>query len=373
MVRIALLLCVTTLLGCNRNPPAADKAASVNAVLSISAEDICAVRRSTLASGPAITGSVQPERRADLHAEVSAMVLQVLRENGDSVHRGDLLLRLDDTAIRESLASAEAATRASSQSFEQAERQYQRMLTLSKSGMATTQQMEDAEIRRNNTQSDLEAARTRAVQARQQLQRTEIRSPFAGIVSDRKVSAGDTVQIGKELLKVLDPTSMRFEGLVSADAIGSIKEGQAVLFRVNGYGEQQFMGRIRRLNPAANATTRQVEVIVDFADKKQPPLAGLYAEGRIESAARSSLTIPATTLVKDGDKAAVWRLKDGALQRARVDLGDLDPRSGDIVLRGGLAEGDQLIRYPPATLHDGQRVEMVTAAAGRATALVPGK
>ena len=66
---------------------------------------------------------------------------------------------------------------------------------------------EDAEIRRNTTQSDLAAAKTRVVQATQQLQRTEARAPFDGIVSDRKVSAGDTAQIGKELVKVIDPSS----------------------------------------------------------------------------------------------------------------------------------------------------------------------
>jgi len=48
-----------------------------------------------------------------------------------------------------------------------------------------------------------------------------------GIVSDRKVSAGDTAQIGKELVKVIDPRSLRFEGLVSADSIGEVRTGAA--------------------------------------------------------------------------------------------------------------------------------------------------
>jgi len=196
---------------------------------------------------------------------------------------------MDDTAIRDGLASAESASRAAAQAFEQAERQFQRMTTLRTSGMASAQQLDEAEVRRNNAQSDLEASRTRAVLARQQLQRTEVRAPFDGVVSDRKVSAGDTAQIGKELVKVIDPASMRFEGLVSADNIGSVKAGQDVSFRVNGYPDQEFTGKVRRVNPAANATTRQVEVLVDFTGQKQPRLAGLYAEGRIEtSSARAS-------------------------------------------------------------------------------------
>ena len=361
------LVIALALAACAKGPDATPKAsgAAAGPALLLAAEDMHAVKNSALASGPPVTGTIQPERRADLRAEVPAVVMQVLRENGDSVRRGDLLVRLDDTAIRDGLASAESASRAAAQGLEQAERQFQRMTTLRGSGMASAQQLEDAEVRRNNAQSDLEASRTRAVLARQQLQRTEVRSPFDGVVSDRKVSAGDTAQIGKELLKVIDPASMRFEALVSADHIGAVSAGQAVSFRVNGYPDQEFTGKVRRVNPAANPTTRQVELLVDFTGQKQPRLAGLYAEGRVETQSAASLTIPATALVRDGDKASAWRVKDNKLQKVTLALGDRDVRTGDFVLKGGLAEGDMVIRHPNALLKDGQAVQ--TAAAGAPT------
>jgi RND family efflux transporter MFP subunit len=331
--------------------------------LLIAPEDVFTIHSNTLASGPSITGSVQPDRRADLRAELSAVVLQVLKENGDPVRRGDLLVRLDDTAIRDSLSSAEASSRAAGQAYEQTQRQFQRLGKLRESGVISAQAVEDAEISRNNAQSELEAAKTRAVLARQQLQRTEVRAPFDGIVSDRKVSAGDTAQIGKELLKVIDPRSMRFEGRVSADSIGEVKAGQTVAFRVHGYADQEFVGVIARVNPAANDTTRQVEVLVNFSDAdQQPRLAGLYAEGRIQTRSASGLTIPPSALVRDGDNAFAWRLQDSALRKVNVQLGDRDPRSGEFVLRSGLSEGDQLLRYPTTSLHDGQKVERVAAA-----------
>ena len=364
---------ISVVAGCGKAPEKTDKAATTVAErpLLISPEDQHTVRSNALASGPSITGSVQPERRADLRAEVSAVVLQVLKENGDSVKRGDLLVRLDDTSIRDSLTSAEASTRAADQAFVQAERQFQRMTTLRGSGMASAQALEDAEMRRNNAHSELAATKARAVQARQQLQRTEARAPFDGIVSDRKVSAGDTAQIGKELLKVIDPTSMRFEGLVSNDKIGDVKAGQQVSFRVNGYGEQEFIGKVRRVNPAANATTRQVEVLVDFVDKKQPKLAGLYAEGHIEAGSTTSLTVPATALVRDGDKASIWRMKDKKIQKTLVVVGERDARSGDFALVSGLADGDAVIRYPATNLKDGQNVQLSTAPAKAAANEVP--
>lgn len=367
------LLIASILAACSKAPETSAKAAdAVNAKpLLISPEDLHTVHNNALASGPSITGSVQPERRADLRAEVPAVVLQVLKENGDTVRRGDLLVRLDATAIRDSLTSADASTRAADQASVQAERQFQRMTTLRGSGMASAQALEDAEIRRNTAQSDLAAAKTRTVLARQQLQRTEARAPFDGIVSDRKVSAGDTAQIGKELLKVIDPASMRFEGLVSADKIGDVKAGQPVSFRVNGYGQQEFAGKVRRVNPAANATTRQVEVLVDFVDAKQPKLAGLYAEGHIEAGSTTSLTVPATALVRDGDKASIWRMKDRKLQKTTVVIGERDPRSGDFAVTSGLSDGDKVIRYPSTTLKDGQNVELSTVPANAASNASP--
>jgi membrane fusion protein, multidrug efflux system len=330
--------------------------------LQLSAEDLHTVRSNALAAGPSITGSIQPERRADLRAEIPSVVMQVARENGDFVKKGDLLVRLDDSAIRESLASAEAGIRAATQSFDQATRQLERATTLRGSGMVSAAALEDAETRRNNAQSELEASRTRAAQARQQLTRTEVRAPFDGLVTDRKVSAGDTAQIGKELLKVIDPTSMRLEGLVSADHIGAVKAGQMVRFRVNGYGEQEFDGRVRRVNPSANVTTRQVEVLVDFVDRKQPKLAGLYAEGRIETETSDALTVPASALMRDGEKAEVWRVADGSLKRSAVQLGDRDARSGEFAIRNGLNDGDRIVRYPTGALKDGQKIEMAGAA-----------
>ena len=347
--------------------------ANASATLLITPEDMITARPGNVSAGPLITGTVQPDRRADLRAEVSAIVLAVLKENGQAVKRGDLLVRLDDTAIRDALTSAQEAERVGVQAADQAERQMQRLATLRGSGMASAQQLEDAEIRRNNTQSDLSAARAKLVQARQQLQRTEARAPFDGIVSDRKVSAGDTAQVGKELLKVIDPRSLRFEGLVSSDAIQSVKAGQAVSFRVNGYGSQDFAGRIRLVSPTANPTTRQVEVLVDIVGEAPARLAGLYAEGRVEAATTTAIILPASSVVREGDRTWAWRIAGDKLQKVALTLGERDPRRGDFVVRTGVASGDRLLLHPIGTLRDGQAVQMgasapTAAASGPATA-----
>jgi RND family efflux transporter MFP subunit len=339
--------------------------------LQVAPEDVMTVQSDTLTSGPVVTGSIQPERKADLRAEVSAVVLQVLKENGDPVKRGDVLVRLDETAIRDTVASSGEAVRAASQALDQANRQLERMKTLRASGMTSAVGLDEAEVRRNSAQSELSAARSRSATARQQLSRTVVRAPFDGIVSERKVSAGDTATIGKELVKVIDPNSMRFQGRVSADSIASVKTGQKVNFRVNGYGEQQFAGVVKRIDPAANAVTRQVEVVVEFADKNQPKVAGLYAEGRVDAASTDALMLPESAVVRSGDKAYTWRIKDKTLSQVNLVVGARDPRTGNFEIKQGLAAGDIVLRAPTSNLKDGQKVEMPTAMVASAAGPAP--
>lgn len=336
-------------------------------VLLLSPEDLRSVKAGAGdAGGPVITGSIQPERRADLRAEVAAVVVQVLKENGEPVKRAELLMRLDDTSIRESLQSADAAARAAQQAFDQAQRQVERQKTLQAQGMTSAQALDDAEGRRNAAQSELVAARGRVVSAQQQLRRTEVRAPFDGVASERKASVGDTAQVGKELIKVIDPRGMRFEGQISADRMDDVKPGQAASFRINGFGDDTFAGTVRRIDATANATTRQVEVVVAFADpSRAPKVAGLYAEGRIAAAggAPTAAMLADPSIVRSAAGATqVWRVKDGRIAKVAVQLGERDPRSGEWALKGGLADGDVILRNPGTTLVDGQKADFVVTA-----------
>ena len=364
MLRPLLLVIAlsTTLAACNNSSAKGDKkeADAAPVKLVVAPEDILTIQGSAMTSGPVITGSIQPERKADLRAEVSAVVLQVLKEHGDVVRRGDVLVRLDETAIRDNLNSAQDAARNATLAVDQAQRNVERLKTLRASGMTSLQALDEAEVRRNAAQSELSAANARAAQASQQLQRTQIRAPFDGVVSDRKVSAGDTASVGKELLKVLDPTSLRFEGRVSSDKISAVKVGQAVGFSINGYAGQEFRGKVTRLDPNANAVTRQVEVLVSFVDKNQPQVSGLYAEGVVESAQVSALTLPEAVLMRAGDKVSVWRVKDNKLDLVELTVGPRDPRTGNYEVKAGLAAGDIIVRRPGSSFKAGQAVDLVS-------------
>ena len=155
--------------------------------------------------------------------------------------------------------------------------------------------------------------------------------------------------------------SARFDGFVSADKIGTVKLGQKVSFRVNGFGQQDFAGVVKRIDASADPTTRQVEVLVNFVDSVQPSVSGLYAEGRIETSSSAALLIPAMALVRNGDHAFAWRVQGGVLKKVEIVLGERDPRRGDYAVHSGLSDGDQVVRNPQSTLKDGAKVETLAA------------
>ncbi len=321
-------------------------------VLSLMSADLVKVAQSELSQGPMISGSLQPVTKAELNAEVSGIVTKIMKDNGDSVKAGELLVQLDQTTYRDKLMSAQESERSASVTADQAQKQLRRMQQLNKQNLVTAEILEAAEIKANQASSDLASAKARLVEARQQLERTEVRAPFSGVISARKTSAGDTAQIGKALMVVIDPSSMRFEGFIAADQVGSVKVGQTVNFKVNGYPNQRFSGSINRINPQANELTRQVQVFVELS-KQDSLVAGLYAEGFIDVASQQSVMLDASSIVREGDNTFVWTVANNRLTKTPVTLGARDPRFGTYQVIAGVKVGDDILRHPVGGVKDG--------------------
>lgn len=355
MKKTLTILCfLVGLTACQKSPDQAHTPTASTSVLSLGAEDVFTLGQALTETGPVITGTVQPEKRADLRAEIAAVVLRVHKENGDPVRQGDLLVSLDDSVLRDNLSSAEEAMRAAAQSLGSAQRQYQRQKSLQSQGMVSMQALEEAEIRSNTAQSEWVATKARVALAQQQLGRTQVRAPFAGVVSGRKVSAGDTVQLGKELVQIIDPNSMRLEGFISAEHLRELHLGQSVRFHINGMNDSPATGKIRRIDAAVNPVTRQMAVWVDFTGEVRASVAGLYAEGVVETASASTLSLPDGAWLRQNGQTRVWLLGAANISPRTITLGERDARTGLWPVTSGLQPGDRILRHPGNTPQEGQ-------------------
>lgn len=347
-----LALALTLALTACSKPAETAGADDVVSSLQLVSQDILTIATSELAQGPMISGTLQPVIKAELNAEVGGIVTRVLKDNGDLVKAGELLVQLDQTTFRDKLLSAQEAERSATVASDQAARQLKRMQQLNRQNLVTAEILETAEIKANQTQSDLASAKARMVEARQQLERTEVRAPFDGVVAFRKVSAGDTAQVGKALIVLINPSSMRFEGYIAADQVGAVKVGSAVSFKVNGYPEQRFNGEIERINPQANEQTRQVQVFVKLTTQSSF-VAGLYAEGFISVEQQQSMMLSPSSIINEGDLHFVWLVQDNKLVKTAVQTGAKDPRFGTVQVLSGLSVGQQILRHPQGAIKDG--------------------
>lgn len=167
--------------------------------------------------------------------------------------------------IRDSLGLAEESSCDAKQDFEQAERRFQRQTTPQSQGMTAIESLEGAEARRVDAQVDPMAAEPRVVAARQRMRRTEVLAPFDGVVGDRSVSAGDTTRAGKELVRAVDPSSMRFEVLVSADRLHELGICKVASVRINRCPDPTFKDNIEPIDDSASRGRRQAEILAGFA------------------------------------------------------------------------------------------------------------
>ncbi|HET7585100.1 MAG TPA: efflux RND transporter periplasmic adaptor subunit [Gemmatimonadaceae bacterium] len=337
-----LVLSLVSLAACRGGEDAS--AAQTPPVVTVGLESIAIVDSARITTGPSISGSLQAERTATVRAEVGGPVLQTYAEQGQRVSRGTLLARIDDAALREDVISARAALQSAEQAATVAQRNEERTATLVQAGALAERDLETARTTSASADAQVAAARARLQLAQDQLSKTTVRAPFDGVVSERQVSGGDVVQPGAALYTVIDPSTMRLEASVPAEQLGAVHLRDTVAFDVNGYPDRTFTGTITRVSPAADPTTRQVQLIISIPNRGDVPLvAGLFADGRVASTTHVGLIAPANAVDLRGLRPTVTRLRDGKAQRTEVQLGIQNDADEMVEITAGVARGDTLL------------------------------
>ena len=339
----AVLLAATVSVGACRKGDADAATAAADKVVMVSPQETYVVGERRIETGPSMSGSLAPDQEATVRAEVSGTVLQTFVDQGTRVGVGTVLARLDDTAIRDMYLSARSGVTAAQTAADAAARNLERAQKLIAAGAIADRDVETARTQNVAAQSQLADAKARFASAEKQLDKTTIKSPIAGVVSVRSVSAGDLASPGAALFTIVDPSSMRLEGSVPSEQLSSVRLGMPVNFTVQGYPDRTFTGRITRINPVADPATRQVRILASIPNTGNTLVGGLFAQGHVASEARTGIVIPSNAVNQKHFVPTVTRIRNGKAEKAAVTLGLEDSGTETVEITKGLAVGDTVL------------------------------
>jgi membrane fusion protein (multidrug efflux system) len=325
------------------NTSATASAAPATPDVQLAPENTATAAVATISAGPAVSGQLTPAREATIRAQVGGSLVALPFDRGQAVKSGTVLATIASRDLDATMASAQTAIKSAESGLQMARSELQRTEILVKGGAVAARDLEQAQNAVSNAEAQVSAARARQKSVWQQLDDTTVRAPFAGIVSDRPANAGDVVSPGTALLTIIDPSSLRLEANVPSDQIQQVKPGSKVTFKIRGMPDRTFEGRVDRINPTADPVTRQVMVFVTLPNTGRQLIAGLFAEGRVETSVREGIVVPLGAVDETGAVPTATRIRDGKADRVAVQLGLRQPDTETVEITSGLAAGDVLI------------------------------
>ena len=343
--RTALLTLATILLSataCKKTDDASAATAKPETML-VGPENVTVVKSELIRTGPAISGSLMPEHQATIRAEMSGAVLQTYAEAGQPVRKGQALAQIDASVLRDQALSARSAVTTAQSSYDNARRDLSRTETLEKAGAIAEREVERSRTALLGTQAQLANARAQLANVQKMLDKASVQSPFTGIVSQRQVNAGDVVSPGGALFTVMDPGSMQLEASLPAAQLSMVRLGMPIEFKVNGYPNRTFTGRITRINPSADPSTLQVKIAAAIPNAGNTLVGGLFAEGRVATETRTAPTVSLAAVDETGLRPTVVRLRNGKIEKVEVGLGIRDAAAETVEITSGLTPGDTVL------------------------------
>ncbi len=311
------------IVGCDsKQDPSGKRSAQAHLVQSIT------LQRTPLTSNLTVTGSLEASRIVQIHNEEQGRITSMPVYPGDKVNKGDIILELDNTIIRAQLDKAIAA-------HKQARLDYKRIKKLKPRNLAS-----EDEVTRAETAVEL----TRAERALQQakLNRTVIKAPFTGLISERLKEPGDIVPLHSHILTVYDPNSLIAKIYVSEIILQSIKVTSQVNIRVDALGDTLLSGTIIRKHPLINSSTRQGIMEVKINNAPEGAYPGQLARVKIIGQTKPLPNLPLHAVRHDTRGEYVFRItRENKAEYTSIKTGI---QLGDrIEIITGLAEGDRVV------------------------------
>lgn len=295
------------------------------------------VTKGNLAETVSATGALSALDNVDISSKITGRIVEVLVKENQHVTAGDVLVRLDDTALRATLKQMEAK-------LVNAQLTYNRDLELLNRG-AISQSAFDT------VYADYLVAKSVYDKAVSDVDDTVITTPISGYIIGKPTPVGQTISSGistpQVIMSVATLDNMEIETLVDESDIGRIQEGQKVNFTVDAFPDETFTGVVRLLSKKAvtenNVIYYNVYVTVDNAKGKLLPTMTARAEFIIEEANNVTM-VPLNCVYSEGKRSYVKVYNEKTKESRDVDVTLGLSNDNDVVVTGAdLQPGEKLL------------------------------
>jgi HlyD family secretion protein len=300
-------------------------------------------RREIVVSAQA-SGAVQPDTTVEVKSKASGEILELAVETGQTVKRGDLMVRVDPRIPRNAVAQAQADLEVAQARLTNASSQRRRADELFKSQSITEQEHEQALLDYANANAEVIRARVALDNARDQLEDTNVRAPISGTIIEKQVERGQVISSptndvggGTVLLKMADLNLVQVRTLVDETDIGKIQPGQRATVTVDAFPNRPFSGTVLKIEPQAlteqNVTMFPVLVRIDNKEGLLRP--GMNAEVEIHVGRRDDvLAVPNVALRTQRDVGSAAQVLGLSPEAVQQELAAARPASGSPPAQG---------------------------------------
>lgn len=305
-----------------------------------------------------INGTVSAWQEVVIAPEVGGYrVEEVLVDVGDTVTKGQELVRLSSALLATERASSQANFKQREAENVNAQLALERAKSLADRNLLSTSDVDRLTSEALGAQARLEAAKADLQAAELRLAFAKVVAPDDGVISARDVSVGQLAQTGGEMLRLLRQNRVEWRGEVPEQTLPSLQAGQTVL--ITGVDGSSHVGIIRIVSPTVNPNTHNGMVYVDI-NPTSALRPGMFARGRIEYAETEAMLVPmASVISSDGYNYVYVVQSDRTVRRQLIETGVLQ---GDkIEVLSGLKPGENIVTNGAGFLKDGDLVNVVEA------------
>ncbi len=321
------------------------------------------VQQSIPVSGTVVS-PFAPTRTAFL---VAGQAADVTPREGEFVHRGQLLARLDATEYQAAVTSARAEMKRAEIAASQARDEFERMDYLFQRNSLPRNDYEKFKAAREAAEQQLVQARANVRIHDKHLADTRLFAPVSGFISKRLVEPGQSVAAGIPVFEIvrLDPVEI-LVGVPETD-IHQVTVGQKATVTLPALPGQTFEGTVRVVNVSADPSTRSYMARIAIANPEHRLQLGMVAKAQIVGTRQLNvLTLPAVAVVRDPQGAPqvyVYYARQQRVHTKRVTLGTI--YGDEIEIKAGLQGDEQIVVAGQEKLRDGIRVVLAQAAAAQ--------